>query len=142
MCVIHAFPVVGVQGVVCKRCRSRTQTPRRRESWPKTPGLAMMVFVASEERSEKTKKRERGRKVFEKGLNPSLKRCSIKSASLAAAGLLRHGYVALGCMGQSSSVMLDQNTQTMTTESRVKSVSKRAPSILPLVPLHMYLLMA
>lgn len=37
-------------------------------------------------------------------------------------------------IGQSSSVMLDQNTHSMTTERRVKSVSKSAPSILPSVP--------
>lgn len=37
-------------------------------------------------------------------------------------------------MGQSSSVMLDQKTQIMMTDKRVKRVSKSAPSILPLVP--------
>ena len=43
-------------------------------------------------------------------------------------------------IGQSSSVILDQKTQIMMTEKRVKSVSKKAPSILPLVPLHMCVL--
>ena len=47
----------------------------------------------------------------------------------------------VGGIGQSSSVMLDQNTQIITTESRVNSVSKRAPSIFPCVPLQIYLLM-
>ena len=37
-------------------------------------------------------------------------------------------------IGQSSSVMLDQKTHIMTTDSSVKNVSKRAPSILWLVP--------
>lgn len=40
-------------------------------------------------------------------------------------------------VGQSSSVMLDQNIQIMTTESRVKSVWKSDPSIFPLVPSQM-----
>jgi hypothetical protein len=40
-------------------------------------------------------------------------------------------------MGQSSSVMLDQNTQTMTTASRVKSDSNSPPLILPSVPSQM-----
>jgi hypothetical protein len=40
-------------------------------------------------------------------------------------------------MGQSSSVMLDQNTQTMTTASSVKSDSNRPPLILPSVPWQM-----
>lgn len=44
-------------------------------------------------------------------------------------------------MGQSSSVMLDQNIQMTITDSKVKRVSKRAPSIFPDVPLQMYLLM-
>ena len=43
-------------------------------------------------------------------------------------------------MGQSSSVMLDQKTQIMTTDRRVKKVSKSAPSILPLVPVQMWML--
>ena len=43
-------------------------------------------------------------------------------------------------MGQSSSVILDQKTHIMTTEARVKRVSKNAPSILPLVPLQMWVL--
>ena len=37
-------------------------------------------------------------------------------------------------IGQSSSVILDQKTHIMMTDKRVKNVSKRAPSILPLVP--------
>lgn len=41
-------------------------------------------------------------------------------------------------MGQSSSVILDQNTQIITTEARVKIVSNIAPLILPLVPLQMW----
>lgn len=45
-------------------------------------------------------------------------------------------------MGQSSSVILDQKTQMVTTDRKVNSVSKRAPSILPLVPLHMCVLIA
>ena len=40
-------------------------------------------------------------------------------------------------IGQSSSVMLDQNTQIITTASRVNSVSNKPPLILPLVPLQM-----
>ena len=43
-------------------------------------------------------------------------------------------------IGQSSSVMLDQNVHTIMTDSSVKNVSKRAPLILPWVPEHMYLL--
>lgn len=43
-------------------------------------------------------------------------------------------------IGQSSSVILDQKTQIMTTERRVNRVSKSAPSILPLVPVHMCML--
>jgi hypothetical protein len=49
----------------------------------------------------------------------------------------RHGYVFATGIGQSSSVMLDQKIQIVTTERRVKSVSKSAPLILPLVPLQM-----
>lgn len=49
-----------------------------------------------------------------------------------------YGYpVGAAAIGQSSSVMLDQKIQTMTTESRVKSVSNSEPSILPEVPLQM-----
>ena len=51
-----------------------------------------------------------------------------------------HEYVFVTGIGQSSSVMLDQKIQTVMTERRVKSVSKRAPSILPLVPLQMCML--
>ena len=40
-------------------------------------------------------------------------------------------------IGQSSSVILDQNTHIMITESKVKSVSNKAPLIFPLVPLQM-----
>ncbi len=43
-------------------------------------------------------------------------------------------------MGQSSSVMLDQKTHIITIDSKVKSVSKNAPSILPLVPWQMWVL--
>ena len=45
-------------------------------------------------------------------------------------------------MGQSSSVMLDQNIHIITTDNSVKKVSKRAPLIFPFVPEQMYLLMA
>lgn len=48
-----------------------------------------------------------------------------------------YGYVFPTGMGQSSSVIEDQKTQTMITESSVKRVSKSAPSILPFVPLQM-----
>lgn len=44
-------------------------------------------------------------------------------------------------IGQSSSVMLDQNIQINTTAMRVKNVSKRPPLILPFVPLQMCTLM-
>ena len=44
-------------------------------------------------------------------------------------------------IGQSSSVMLDQKIHKVTTERKVKRVSKSAPSILPLVPLQMCVLM-
>lgn len=44
-------------------------------------------------------------------------------------------------IGQSSSVMLDQNTHTITTASNVKSDSNRPPLILPSVPLQMWTLM-
>jgi hypothetical protein len=44
-------------------------------------------------------------------------------------------------IGQSSSVMLDQNTHTMTTASSVKSVSNSPPLIFPLDPLQMCTLM-
>jgi len=44
-------------------------------------------------------------------------------------------------MGQSSSVMLDQNTQIITTDRRVKRVENRPPLILPSVPLQMWTLM-
>lgn len=47
-------------------------------------------------------------------------------------------YVCVGGpTGQSSSVMLDQKTQTMTTDSNVKRVSNKAPLIFPLVPRQM-----
>jgi hypothetical protein len=38
-------------------------------------------------------------------------------------------------MGQSSSVMLDQKTQIMMTESMVKRVEKKPPLMAPLEPL-------
>lgn len=38
-------------------------------------------------------------------------------------------------------MMLDQKTQTMTTASKVNSVSKRPPLILPWVPVQMWTLM-
>lgn len=44
-------------------------------------------------------------------------------------------------IGQSSSVMLDQKTQMVTTERRVKRVSNMPPLILPEVPLQMWTLM-
>lgn len=53
-----------------------------------------------------------------------------------------YGYVFPTVIGQSSSVMDDQKIQIITTDSSVKSVSKSAPSILPLVPLQMCELMA
>ena len=40
-------------------------------------------------------------------------------------------------IGQSSSVMLDQNTQIMMTESRVKRVEKKPPLMAPFEPLQM-----
>lgn len=43
-------------------------------------------------------------------------------------------------IGQVSSVMLLQKTQVITTARRVKSVSNKAPLILPLVPWHMCVL--
>lgn len=43
-------------------------------------------------------------------------------------------------IGQSSSVILDQNTQMVTTERRVNRVSNMPPLILPLVPLQMWTL--
>jgi hypothetical protein len=43
-------------------------------------------------------------------------------------------------IGQSSSVMLDQNTHTITTASSVKRDEKRPPLILPEVPVHMWTL--
>ena len=61
---------------------------------------------------------------------------SIMKIANADDGSLCHVYwpsPATG-IGQSSSVMLDQNTHIIMTESRVKSVSNSAPSILPLVP--------
>jgi hypothetical protein len=52
--------------------------------------------------------------------------------------LFSQAYGPAGVEAQSSSVMLDQNTQTITTESKVNNVSNKAPSIFPLVPLHIY----
>ena len=40
-------------------------------------------------------------------------------------------------MGQSSSVMLDQKTQIIMTESRVKRVEKKPPLMAPLAPVQM-----
>ena len=40
-------------------------------------------------------------------------------------------------MGQSSSVMLDQNAHIAATASNVKKVSKRPPFIAPFVPVQM-----
>jgi hypothetical protein len=40
-------------------------------------------------------------------------------------------------MGQSSSVMLDQKTQIMMTDKRVKRVEKNPPLIAPFEPLQM-----
>lgn len=42
-----------------------------------------------------------------------------------------------GAIGQSSSVMLDQNSHIVTTARRVKSVSNSPPLIFPFVPLQM-----
>ena len=47
----------------------------------------------------------------------------------------------VGGAGQSTSVMLDQKTQIMMTDRRVKSVSKRPPLMAPLVELHRWTLM-
>lgn len=44
-------------------------------------------------------------------------------------------------VGQSSSVMLDQNTQIVTTARSVNNVSNRPPLILPLVPSQIWTLM-
>jgi len=46
-----------------------------------------------------------------------------------------------GGIGQSSSVILDQKTQIMITDRRVKSVSKRPPLMAPFVPVQMWTLM-
>lgn len=48
-----------------------------------------------------------------------------------------HEYPGVPAVGQSSSVMLDQNTQVMITASRVNKISNKPPLILPCTPLQM-----
>lgn len=68
----------------------------------------------------------------------------IKKEKVLGRGVIQGSVVVEASMagiGQSSSVMLDQKTQSMTTDKRVKRVWKRAPSILPSVPLQRCVLM-
>lgn len=65
------------------------------------------------------------------------KRMVLYRTGMKIPGKSAYGYVFPAGIGQSSSVIDDQNTQFITTAAKVKKVSKSAPSILPLVPLQM-----
>jgi hypothetical protein len=68
------------------------------------------------------------------GNHETLRRILHSSSTLSQSFQLYAPEPATVGIGQSSSVMLDQNTQTITTASKVKSDSNSPPLILPFVP--------
>jgi hypothetical protein len=76
--------------------------------------------------------------VFDEGmLELGLVLVHIISYHIIAYHCVNYEYPGVPAAGQSSSVMLDQNTHIMITERRVKSVSNMPPLILPCTPWQM-----